>query len=70
MSCEAVRLLNVNGFYDPLLAMFDRALSEGFLRPPYGAELVLTGQRPRRTARGDAGLAPACPGKVAHAETA
>ena len=26
-------LLNVNGFYDPLLAMFDRALAEGFLRP-------------------------------------
>lgn len=26
-------LLNVNGFYDPLLAMFDRAVSDGFLRP-------------------------------------
>ncbi|MCK6389580.1 MAG: TIGR00730 family Rossman fold protein [Azonexus sp.] len=26
-------LLNVNGFYDPLLAMFDRAVDEGFLRP-------------------------------------
>ena len=26
-------LLNVNGFYDPLLAMFDRAVAEGFLRP-------------------------------------
>ena len=25
-------LLNVNGFYDPLLAMFDRAVAEGFLR--------------------------------------
>ena len=25
-------LLNVNGFYDPLLAMFDRAVSDGFLR--------------------------------------
>jgi uncharacterized protein (TIGR00730 family) len=26
-------LLNVNGFYDPLLAMFDRAVADGFLRP-------------------------------------
>jgi uncharacterized protein (TIGR00730 family) len=26
-------LLNVNGFYDPLLAMFDKAVEEGFLRP-------------------------------------
>jgi len=26
-------LLNVNGFYDPLLALFDHAVSEGFLRP-------------------------------------
>lgn len=26
-------LLNVGGFYDPLLALFDRAVDEGFLRP-------------------------------------
>ncbi len=26
-------LLNVNGFYDLLLAMFDRAVADGFLRP-------------------------------------
>ena len=25
-------LLNVNGFYDPLLALFDRAVNDGFLR--------------------------------------
>jgi uncharacterized protein (TIGR00730 family) len=25
-------LLNVNGFYDPLLALFDKAVEEGFLR--------------------------------------
>jgi len=25
-------LLNVDGYYDPLLALFDRAMSEGFLR--------------------------------------
>ena len=26
-------LLNVNGFYNPLLALFDHAVGEGFLRP-------------------------------------
>ena len=26
-------LLNVAGFYDPLLALFDRAVSDGFLKP-------------------------------------
>jgi len=26
-------LLNVSGFYDPLLALFDHAVGEGFLRP-------------------------------------
>jgi uncharacterized protein (TIGR00730 family) len=26
-------LLNVNGYYDPLLALFDRATAEGFLKP-------------------------------------
>src|SRR5574343_2021214 len=26
-------LLNIQGFYDPLLALFDRAVGEGFLRP-------------------------------------
>lgn len=27
-------LLNVDGFYDPLLAMFERAVQDGFLREP------------------------------------
>jgi len=30
---KPVGLLNVGGFYDPLLAMFERAVGEGFLRP-------------------------------------
>lgn len=34
-------LLNVNGFYDPLLAMFDKAVEEGFLRTQNRA-MVLT----------------------------
>jgi uncharacterized protein (TIGR00730 family) len=34
-------LLNVNGYYDPLLALFDRAATEGFLRPE-NRSLVLT----------------------------
>ena len=29
---KAMGLLNINGFYDPLLAMFDHAVREGFLR--------------------------------------
>jgi uncharacterized protein (TIGR00730 family) len=34
-------VLNVNGFYDPLLALFDRALADGFLRTEHRG-LVLT----------------------------
>jgi len=38
-------LLNVNGFYDSLLALFDQAVTDGFLRPEHRA-LVLTGFSP------------------------
>ena len=31
---KPIGLLNVNGFYDPLLALFDHAVREGFLRQP------------------------------------
>lgn len=34
-------LLNVDGFYDPLLMLFDRAVDDGFLRPEYRS-MVLT----------------------------
>lgn len=34
-------LLNVDGFYDPLLTLFDRAVDDGFLRPEYRS-MVLT----------------------------
>ena len=40
-------VLNVGGFYDPLLAMFDRAVGEGFLKPAHRA-LVLSDTDPRR----------------------
>ena len=30
---KPVGVLNVKGFYDPLLALFDRAVDDGFLRP-------------------------------------
>ena len=33
-------LLNVAGFYDPLLAQMERAVSEGFLRPAYRDLLI------------------------------
>ena len=32
LSQKPMGLLNINGFYDPLLAMFDRAVTDGFLR--------------------------------------
>ena len=38
-------LVNLNGFYDPLLSLFDRSVIEGFLRPEYRA-FVLTSSSP------------------------
>ncbi len=35
-------MLNVAGFYDPLLAMFDRATAEGFIRPEFRAMLLIS----------------------------
>ncbi len=34
-------LLNVAGFYDPLLALFDRAVDNGFLRPEYRSMVLM-----------------------------
>jgi uncharacterized protein (TIGR00730 family) len=33
-------LLNVDGYYDPLLAMFDRAVNEGFVKPAHRSLIV------------------------------
>jgi len=38
-------LLNVRGFFDPLLAMVDRMVDEGFLRPAY-AEMLVVEEKP------------------------
>ena len=40
-------VLNVNGFYDPLLALFDRALGDGFLRAEHRGLVLM-----ERTVRG------------------
>ena len=40
-------LLNVDGYYDPLLALFDRAVTERFVRPVHRA-LVLEDRDPDR----------------------
>lgn len=40
-------LLNVDGFYDPLIAMFDHAVAEGFLAP-HSRALVLEEHDPLR----------------------
>jgi hypothetical protein len=52
-------MLNVGGFFDPLLAWIDRAVAEGFLKPQHRAVLEVyrdseslpwpaTGPRPQR----------------------
>jgi uncharacterized protein (TIGR00730 family) len=44
---KACGVLNVNGYYDPLLAMADRAVTEGFVRPVH-RDLLLTDADPQR----------------------
>jgi hypothetical protein len=44
-------LLNVNGYFDPLLALFDRAVRDGFLARAHRA-LVLVGSDPEQLADG------------------
>jgi uncharacterized protein (TIGR00730 family) len=44
---KACALLNVSGYYDPLLAMADRAVQEGFVRDVH-RELLLSDTDPRR----------------------
>lgn len=34
-------ILNLDGFYDPLIAMFDHATAEGFIRPDHRAMLIV-----------------------------
>ncbi len=51
-------LLNVLGFYDPLLAQFDRSQAEGFLKPS-GRKLVVADADPARLL--DALAAPLAP---------
>ena len=52
-------LLNVAGFYDPLVAFFDHAVAEGFLRPQHRATLLVA-ERAGRVARRVRDLAAAC----------
>ena len=40
-------LLNVRGFYDPLLAMIDRSVEDGFIRPE-GRDIVVADDDPAR----------------------
>jgi uncharacterized protein (TIGR00730 family) len=47
LQSKACGLLNVKGYYDPLLSMFDRAVTEGFLRPE-NRQLVMSGEDPAR----------------------
>jgi len=45
--CKPCGLLNVNGYYDPLLDLADRAVSEGFLRE-VNRNLLLSDDDPER----------------------
>jgi uncharacterized protein (TIGR00730 family) len=38
---KPIGLLNVDGYFDPLLALIDRAIGEGFIRPLY-RDLIVT----------------------------
>jgi uncharacterized protein (TIGR00730 family) len=38
---KPIALLNVSGFYDPLLAWINRAVEEGFVRPKHRALLLV-----------------------------
>ena len=44
---KACGLLNVNGYYDPLLAMADKAMEEGFVRAD-NRQLLLSDVHPER----------------------
>jgi uncharacterized protein (TIGR00730 family) len=44
---KACAMLNVNGYYDPLLAMADTAVTEGFLRDVH-RDLLLSDENPER----------------------
>jgi uncharacterized protein (TIGR00730 family) len=37
---KACGLLNVNGYYDPMIAMVNRAVAEGFIRDPHRESLL------------------------------
>jgi uncharacterized protein (TIGR00730 family) len=41
LHARPIGLLNVAGYYDPLIAFFDRALAEGFVRPEHRRMLTV-----------------------------
>lgn len=45
LSPKPVGILNVKGYYDPLLAQIGNAVASGFIRPPY-TRLLVKGERP------------------------
>ena len=53
-------ILNVDGYYDPLLTLFDRAVEEGFVQPA-SRRLVLESKDPNRLIDILAGYAPPKP---------
>jgi hypothetical protein len=56
---KPVAVLNVDGFWDPLLGMLDHMVDAGFVRPPHRAMLLADDDAPRLLARLEAYEAPA-----------
>ena len=40
--CKPIGLLDVEGYFAPLLAFVDRAVGDGFIRPPYRGLFVVS----------------------------
>ena len=60
---KPIGLLNVEGYYDPLLAMLDHAVAERFVRPEHLAMLVVS-DRPEALAAGLLRHTPPSPGPM------
>jgi uncharacterized protein (TIGR00730 family) len=68
LHAKACGLLNVEGFYDPLLAQLERALADGFLRTEHRAILLAETDVDRLLARLERFVPPAVPKWIGRGE--
>ena len=57
LHAKPIGVLNVGGYFDPLLALLDRAVSDGFMRPAH-RDLIAVFDRPESAAAGLLSRAP------------